>query len=297
MDRLLPMCDALEGAGPQWTALAAAIDARVPRLEADLLTYSRLSVIDGQSVFADCILPPATLEQLKASVATAVREGLEVPVTVLFGLFARLAPLVSSMASGLADLIGAIHEKLDLLTGDSGVGGVVGSIEEAADLLRNMSLAPLKDPLDAVFARLETAVAAVNPAPLGDALEATAEAVTELLDLSTIIDPATVAQLDAAYAQALSKLQPLRPSAVVAETLDPLYEDLLADVLPLLDLPALLQELLVSSRASLGAEVTAQLARVEVAFDDMLRALPFGPAAGGVSVSVEVEVSAGVGGG
>ncbi|MGH2821179.1 MAG: hypothetical protein ACRDJ5_11055, partial [Actinomycetota bacterium] len=282
---------------PAWTALAADIDARAPRLEADLQTYARLSVVDGESVFAECILPPATREELKASVATAVREGLEVPVTVLFGLFARVAPIVSSVASGLGDLLGAIHEKLDLLTGAGGVGGVVDSVEAAADLLRNLDLSPLTDPLDALFARLETAVAALNPAPLEAALEAAAEAVTDLLDLSTIIDPSAVAQLDAAYGEAVSKLQSLRPSAVVGEALDPLYEDLLADVLPLLDLPALLRELLVTAQGSLGAEVTAQLARVEVAFDDMLRALPFGPAAGGVSVTVEVEASASVGGG
>ena len=295
VERLLEMAGTLEGAGPAWTALSSEIDARAPRLEADLATYARLSVIDGMSVFAECVLPPATRAELKVSVATAVREGLEVPVTALFGLFARLAPHVSAVTAGLADLIGAIHEKLDLLTGGTGVGGVVDSIEEAADLLRNLDLSPVTDPLDAVFGRLEFAVAAVNPAPLGEALEAAAEAVADLLDLSTIIDAETVAELDAAYAEAVAKLGALSPSAVVADVLDPVYDDLLADVLPLLDLPALLQELLATAQASLGAEVTAQLARVELAFDDMLRALPFGPGAGGVSVSVEVEASASVG--
>jgi hypothetical protein len=195
----------------------------------------------------------------------------------------------------MAELLAAIHQKLDLLTGAGGVGGVVGSIEGAADLLRNLDLSPITDPLDAVFARLETAVAAVNPAPLGVALEAAADAVVDLLDLSTVIDPAAVAQLDAAYDTAVGKLRPLRPSAVVADVLDPVYEDLLADVLPLLDLPAMLQELLVTAQASLGAEVTAELARVEVAFDDMLRAIPFGRTSGGVSVSVSVEASVGAG--
>ena len=51
----------------------------------------------------------------------------------------------------------------------------------------------------------------------------------------------------------------LGPGAVVAATLDPLYEELLGDVVPLLDLPGLLRDLLGSVGADLGAEVTEEL--------------------------------------
>lgn len=292
VERLVGLCDGITAADPAWQALSADIDVRAPRLEADLGTYARLSVIDGQHVFADCIVPTATRAELKASVAAAVRDGLELPVTVLFGLFTRLAPLVGVVAAGLADLIGAIHAKLDLVTGAGGVGGVVDAIEEAADLLRNLDLSPLTDPLDAIHTRLTTVVAAVDPAPLAAALEAVVEAVTDLLDLSTILDPALVAQLDATYAEALDKLRSLSPSVLVATTLDPVYEDLLADILPLLDLPGALRELLAAAQATLSGDLKAQLARVEAAFDAVLRALPFGPLSLKASVSVEASASA-----
>lgn len=293
--RLLDLFERMEGAREPWIELSADIDLRAPTFEADLDAYGRLTIIDGVSLFADCIVPVANAAQIKASVAAAARDGLELPVTAVFGLFAKLAPHISGIATGLGAIIGALHTKLDDLTGSSGIGGVADSLEAAADLLREFDLDPLTNPLDALFLRVETAVAAVDPTPLGAALQAAADALTGLLDLSTLIDPTAIAQLDTAYSAAVEKLGALSPSAVVAATLDPVYEDLLSDILPLLDLPALLSDLLEGARISLTRDITIQLARVEEAFDAMLRAIPIEGLSGSASVSVDVSVGAGVG--
>ncbi len=294
-DRLVAVIDQLEAAAGPFGALSAEIDARAPRLQADLATYSRLTVIDGADVFADCIIPIADRAALLDAVRRAAREGLELPMQALFALFGRIAPHLSGLAIAFADVVKALQAKLGEVTGAAGIGGAVDSLEAAADLLRGLDLSAVTDPLDAVFARIDGAVGALDPAPLRATLQAAADAVADLLDLDTLIDPASVAALDATYDDVVERVRALRPGAVVAATLDPLYEELLGGVVPLLDLPGLLRDLLGSVGADLGAEVTEELGRVEVAFDSMLRAVPI--RGGRFEASIEVSASASVGGG
>jgi len=296
-DRLVAACDRIDAARQPWVALAGQIATKAPRLQADLGTYARLSVLDGKSAFADCIVPPADRAALKASVRAAATEGLDLSVRAVFGLFARIAPHVAGIATGFADLVAAARTKIEEVTGAGGVGGAVDALEAAADLLRSLDLSPLTGPLDAVFGRLETAVGALDPAPLAAVLRAAAAAIADLLDLGALISPADVSALDATYEQVLDAVRALRPSAVVAETLDPVYEQVLGELLPVLDLPARLRDLLGSIGASLTADVTAQLARVEAAFDAMLRAIPVQGGRLSASVSVSVSASASAGGG
>jgi hypothetical protein len=289
--RLLLACDRLDSAAGPWARLTAEVAERAPRLEADLTTYGRLSVIDGEQVFADCMVAPDHAG-LAAAVRAAARESLELPVTALLGLFARLAPHVVAVADGLADLIAAVHTRLDELTGEQGVGGLAAAIEEAADLLRNLDLSPLTDPLDEIWARVEGAVAALDPAPLGAALQAAADAVAGLLDLSTFVPDDQVVALDQAYADAVGGMRALQPSAVLAP-LDAEYDRLLEPMLALLELPTRLRELVATIDAGLSDEITAQLARVEVAFDAMLRALPLEAFPAAATAEVDVGTAAG----
>lgn len=294
-DRLVAVVGRLEAAAPGVHQLSADIDVRAPRLQADLSTYARLSIIDGEDVFSDCIIPVPDRAAVLDAVRRAAREGLELPMRALLGLFGRVAPHLSDLAIGFADVVVALQTKVGAVAGDEGIGGAVDSLEDVADLLRDLDLAPVTDPLDDVFGRIETAVDAFDPAPLRVALDAAAGAVADLLNLDTLIDPAVVATLDATYGEVLDRVRTLRPGAVVAETLDPLYEDLLADILALLELPTLLRDLLGSIGAGLSDEVTEQLARVEIAFDAMLRAVPL--RGGRFEASVEVSATASVGGG
>ena len=294
-DRLVAVVGRFEAAATGFDELSAEIDVRAPRLQADLATYARLSIIDGQDVFSDCIIPVPDRAAVLDAVRSAAREGLELPMQALLGLFGRVAPHLSDLAIGFADVVVALQAKVVAVAGAEGIGGAVDSLEEVADLLRNLDLAPVTDPLDGVFARIETAVGAFDPAPLGAVLNAAADAVSDLLDLDALIDPAAVAALDATYAEVLDRVRTLRPGAVVAETLDPLYEDLLVDILALLELPRLLRDLLGSIGVELGGEVTEQLERIEIAFDAMLRAVPL--RGGRFEASVEVSASASVGGG
>lgn len=272
--------------GPQFTALA--LD-----FQSHMQLYARLGQMDGAHVFRDFASAPADIAELKERIRGALREGLELPVTAVFGLYTKVAPIVAALSTDFSKLLAAANAKLDSLAGEEGVGGMVRSIEEAADLLRNFDLAPLRVPLDEVWARVEAALAALNPEPLRAALDAAAAGVAGLLNVSTLIPPEQIASLDAAYAGALKKLDGLAPSAVISAALDPAFDALLGNVKPLLAMPAQLRLVLDGAGATLEAEVTEELARVEVAFDAMLHAIPFGGGSNSVSVSVSASASVG----
>ena len=274
-------------AAPKFAALASEIQ---PRLE----TYARLSQVDGHPVFAEFAQAPADIPALKEAVRQAMRDGLRLPFTALFGLFKALAPHAAGAASGLAHVVGALRAKLDEISGEQGVGGLAHSIEKAADLLKHIDLAPLTTPLDEIFARIESALAALDPAPLGVALNAAAQEIAGLLDLSTLVEAHSLDALNATYAQAQAKLARLSPSAMISATLDPVFDDLLKSVTPVIELPAHLKALVQETGGRLSGDVVAELGRVEVAFDEMLHAIPFGGEGGSVSVEVHVSATASV---
>ena len=153
------------------------------------------------------------------------------------------------------------------------------------------AVGPVTDPLDAVFARIEGAVNAISPEALRAPLEAARDAIAGLIDLSLLIDPADRAALDAAYATVVAKLKTLSPSEAIGAPLDAEYAELLEMILPILDLPARLRAALLEAGLSLSGEITAELGRVEAAFDEMLRAIPVRT---GVSVSASASVSVSV---
>jgi hypothetical protein len=122
-------------------------------------------------------------------------------------------------------------------------------------------------------------------------LETARDAIGDLLSLSTLIDQSTIDILDETYNNVVENVGALAPSEIISSTLDPEYEELLADFLPVLDLPARLRELLDTTGRTIGDDAVAELARVEVAFDNMLRAIPL--ATGGPSAQASASVSVG----
>src|SRR5262249_50599507 len=73
----------------------------------------------------------------------------------------------------------------------------------------------------------------------------------------------------------------LSPSHVVAETLDPVFDQALGPVKELLDLPQQLGTLLHDTGETLKGALPADLERVEQAFDKMLKAIPLDGGGGG----------------
>jgi hypothetical protein len=285
--------DRLEASRQRWTALGPELNEAAGMLQQRLLDYYRVSRIEGDAVFAEFLDPPRTTAELKDAVRRALSDALTDPLTTIILGFQAFAPYLRIAGSGIARILGALHAKIDSILGSGGVGGTVGAIEEAANLLRGINLQPVVQPLDAIYARIETAVAALDPEPLRAALQAARDAIANLLSVTTLVSQTDIDALDQAYAQAVAKIGQLAPSAIISETLDPVYEDLLQDFLPVLDLPVELRLKIEAAGRSLREKATLELARVEEAFDKMLRAIPLGD--GGVSGSISVSGSVSVG--
>lgn len=291
--RLRSAADRLDAAAGPWGSLGPALVTAAGDLQQDLLDYHHVVQLEGGGAFAQLAAPPASVDELKASVRAALADGLGQPLTTVVVTFQAFAPFVHLLARGLSDILGAAHAKIDEITGDAGIGGAVGAVEDLVAQLRDLDLSPITDPLDDLFGRVETAIGAIDPEPLRAALNAARDAVAGLLSLSTLIDPAQIDALDAAYAGALEKIGALAPGAVISATVDPVFEELLADLLPILDLPARLRLRLEEAGRELGAEVVVELARVEAAFDEMLRAIPLATGSSGASASASASVSIG----
>lgn len=264
--------------------------ARAPTIQADLLEYQRISRLDDGAALHGFEAASADTATLRVEVERAIRETVGQPVELVLEAFVTAAPWVAMLADGMAGVVGAVHDKVDAVTGEEGIGGMFDAIEEAVGLLRDLDLTPVTDPLDAQWVRIEGAVDTIDTAPLEVSLLAARDAIVDLIDLSNLIEPADAQELDEAYETAVDKLERLAPSRLIGEPLDAEYEELLQTILPVLDLPTRLREALRDAGADLGGELTEELARIEAAFEAMLRAIPLEAGGGSASASAGAAV-------
>lgn len=287
LDRWRVIADGLDGARTAWQAGALRLSVTAGSLHQDLLRYHRLTRLGAGSLFDEFASVPANIDALRATVRAALEEGLRPPVVLVVALFQRVAPHVGSLALGLAEVAAAIHQKLDSIVGDDGIGGVVAGVENIAGQLRDLDFTPITGPLDTVWGRIEGTVQGLNPQHLAEALGAASAAVQNLLRVSNLVSAEDVAALDQAWQGVLQGLEESSPRIVVSRTLDPLYEALLTEIVPVLELPGRLQHLIELASTNVGDEVLAELGRVETAFDRMLQAVPLRPGGGSAGVQSE----------
>jgi hypothetical protein len=295
VERARAAAAAIERSRPAWARIASALDTAAGELQEKMLDYFRVSQIEGGSLFADFLNPPTSTAALKDAVRTALEDAVKEPLTTLLAGFAALAPYVRMLSDGLSRLLGTVHDKINSIAGSQGLGGIARAVEDAANLIRNFDLQPIREPLDAVYSRIETTVNSLDPSPLRGALNAVRQAVLELLNVATLFTPADGQALDTAWNQAVTTIGSLAPSRIISSTLDPEYEHLLSEFLPVLDMPGQLRAAIESTGRKLLDDAPRELARVEEAFDRMLHALRLDDT-GSPSASVSVHASATVGG-
>jgi hypothetical protein len=277
-----------------WKRVRDDIDEVAGALFERLEDYQLAEIIDGGSVLDPLMQRPATIPALKDAIRPALEEAVREPLLALNAALAAISPYLAAMAGGLAALIGAAHAKMDSITGAQGVGGVVGSLDTLVDQLRNFDLAPISDPVDAIVGRVQGGVESLALDGLGTAIDGANQTVQGLFELDRIIPADQISALDGQYQGAVQRLLQLDPSAVISGELDPTFKALMADVLPLFDLPADIRELSDAAIAALAGSLTVEVKKVEAAFDAVLRAIPLQDTGGGkASVSVSASVAVG----
>jgi hypothetical protein len=273
-----------------WSRLEDDIDEVAGTLFERLLDYEQAELLDGGSVLAPLMQAPATVPALKAAIRPALEDSVREPLLALALAFQKLAPYLQAMAAGLSALVRAAHGKMGAITGTDGIAGVTGSIDTLVERLRGFDLEPVSAPIGAIHRRVAEGLAALSPAGLEPAIANANAAMGRLLDLGRLLSDAEVRELDSRYRGAVHALLQVDPVALAGRQLDPLFEDLMALVLPLFELPARLRGLSDAAVAALGAALMLELAKVEQAFDAMLNAIPLDGGGGSVSVSASVSV-------
>ncbi|UFN46882.1 hypothetical protein LPC08_12665 [Roseomonas sp. OT10] len=290
--RLSRAGEALAAAMAAWPALGQRIGVQAPALEAQLADYQRLLTVEG-GAFAGLDGPaPPDLPALKAAVRAALEEEAVAPLRLLQAGFHALAPWAAALAQGVSDLLDAIRAKLDAILGEGGLGGAATALIGLRDQLTDLDLEEVAAPLRALHTRLTTALAALDPAPVEAALDGAVASVTGLLDVEALLPSATLRNADAAWNAAVARIAALSPERVVADVLDPAWERALGAIAPALELPLQLRALIDAASGDLPEQAKIQLARVEEAFDAMLRAIPLRTGIQSASVSVSVSVAA-----
>lgn len=293
--RLVALRDALPRATEAWPALGQRLAVQAGELEGKLADYQRLLTIEGGGAFAGMTASvPPDRAALQAAVRAALEEEVAAPLRVMQSGFAALAPWLGRLATGMSDLFDAIAVKLGGVLGEDGLGGAASGLAELGERLSHLDLSPIETPLGLLHARLAVALAALDPAPLDAALRQTAESVTALLRIETLLPPSSLAEADAAWNAIVQRIEALSPEQVVAATLDPAWQKALGAIAPVLDIPVKLRLLVDAAAGSLGGDARVQLGRVEEAFDRMLQAIPArtGVAVASLSVSADVSVAA-----
>lgn len=279
----------LRGSTP---ALAQRLGVQAGELEAKLADYQRLLVTEGGGAFAGLAgPPPADTTALKAAVRAALQEEVAAPLRVLHAAFAALAPWAAALSRGVAEILEAARARLDGILGEGGLGGAAADLAALGAELTDLDLDEIIAPIGALHARLAGAVAALDPAPIAAALTQAQAAITGLLRVEILLPPATLRDADAAWAAVVARIEALSPEQVIAATLDPAYERALGALAPALELPVRLRALVDAAGGTIGEDALAHLARVEAAFDRMLRAIPRGTGRPGASGSVSGSVS------
>ena len=212
--------------------------------------------------------------QIGQSVRDFVEQRFVTPMNAFFAMTEPCATAVDAIANELQVLVADLNDKVGfLVTGPGSLGDIKDTIEALVDRLHHVDLGLLTSSLNELFANVRMKLEALDPATIAAAAATEFDELLAALDLSQALPPADVAELDADYQAIVDKLAQLDPKKLVIEVVQPTYE---ADVQPLLlafDLSVVLDALLAKIEG-LEGELSAELERVNEAYQEMRAAIP-----------------------
>ncbi len=239
---------------------------------------------DADGTLAALRLAQATGEQLAQFLGDELGPQLTRPLVKAFAALDPVRQTADVFITELESLITDLQARLtDLLLGPDSLGGIRDALQELVQRLRDFNLDFLSDSLASLFANVRGKLEAISPAQLGQALQTAFEDMLDTLDLGLVLPPDDVAQLDSAYTSVLDKLKGLDPNTLVTEVLQPEFEETVLPLLEAFDLTPLLTAIVERLR-TLDDELRQEMARVNEAYQEMLRSAP------SVSVSAGVEL-------
>lgn len=239
---------------------------------------------DADGTLATLRLAQATGDQLAQFLRDEIGPQLTRPLVKAFAALEPVRQTADVFIAELESLISDLQARLtDLLLGPDSLGGIRDALQELVQRLRDFNLDFLSESLESLFDNVRGKLEAISPAQLGQALQTAFEDMLDTLDLGLVLPPDDVAQLDTTYTEVLDKLKTLDPNTLVTEVLQPAFEETVLPLLETFDLTPLLTAIVERLR-TLDDELRQEMARVNEAYQEMLRSAP------SVSVSAGVEL-------
>jgi hypothetical protein len=292
---------------PEKTAILAALDRFNPSQPAFNAAYQALADLRTALLAAQANLATATADwdaryhpadgilaslqktgatgaELRGWIEDALGDTLVTPLSALFAGFDPLQRMVAAIATALETTITALQTKVSsILLGPNSLTGIRDALDQLVQRLRDLNLSFLTDSLDDLFGNVRGKLEALNPAALQQTLDTAFEQMLDSLSLDLAIPPASLAQLDADYADILDKLRLLDPQKVVTEVITPVYEEKVVPLIEAFDLTPVLTTI-VDKLRSLDDELRGEMDRVNTGYQAFLAAVP------DVSISIDVSL-------
>jgi hypothetical protein len=229
---------------------------------------------------------PATL---RAWVREAVVRQFGLPVVHFLDAVQLLGGLLDTATGALRALVVAVEGKLDeLLAAPQALADLLGNVAGVQERLAGLDLGVYTAQVDAIYQGLLDQVRALDPNTLRQPLEAARDQILGQLSLDAILPPGLAAQLDGLAGELQAKLGALDPDALLLAPLDAEYRETVEPLVAALDISATIQ-IIIDWLNNLPEDLQAQIARVDVAYQELLAAAPSG-SGGGASASVSVSV-------
>jgi hypothetical protein len=255
-------------------ALAAADAALVQQFEE---LAQRFPAADGPLA----PLLPAGAATLRAWVREAFQRQFGQPMKGLLGGLGLLAGVLNAGVTALGELVSAVEAKLDeLLATPQALVDLLQDVAGVQERLTGLDLSIYTQEVDAIYQSLLDQVRALDPRSLAQPLEAARDAVLGQISLDTLLPPALRGELEAAHRELVTKLGALDPDALLLQPLDAEYRETVEPLVAALDIGATI-DIIIKWLNDLPEDLQAQIARVDVAYGELLASAPGGSGGGG----------------
>ncbi|MBI4876792.1 MAG: hypothetical protein HY822_19315 [Acidobacteria bacterium] len=240
---------------------------------------------------AGFVRPAVTAADLKTILGDALENEVIKPLGHLLGIFSTLAGAVQKPLAQVTAFADEFEEKAnDLLLCPDVLAQIGAALKTLVDKLKGVNLQFLVEQLNTVFATVKGKLEAVGPAAIRAAVDEAFQKALDQLDTSKLLPKKTLDDLDASYTKVIDTLKGLDPEKLIVDVVQPEFEKKIVPMLKAFDITALIQAL-IERLEGLKGELKIELDRANVAYQEMLKAVP--PLDLGIGLDIDIGVSLG----
>jgi hypothetical protein len=237
--------------------------------------------------FAEYRRNSVSKSDLQDLVGGALRPSVAEPVDMVFALVDRARKVLDAVLKAIEPTLTAIDQDLaSLLLLPTALHSIGDAVKALEDRITHLDLSMISDELANTFSLVRGKLAAFDPSKIGDDINNIFNDVIGQLDISKLLPQDELTKLDDSYDGILTKLRALKPREIIVNATQPLFDAAVKPVLDILTKLTALVDALIKKLDDLSGELNEELSRTNVAFGEMLKAIPLN--GGGAAASAGV---------